>query len=204
MNEQEAKLALVESKLSAFCDDYLTMDAEESLTALFDACEICEELNLTRGHPDIWAAAIAYAFCRMNFLLDGGSPGGLELSREEFFSFFEGCNRSTVTQKATKIERELEFHHGHPLFSLPDVVNGLPRFVELASGFIGLEEERTIEIEIASEEESRRIEEVLRQRKQLAEEEKRKRADEQKRKREEARAKKREEERKIQPELFDL
>ena len=138
MNEKEAKLALIEIGLQGFFDEHLNLEAEESLAALYDAVSVCEELNLTRGDPNVWVAAIAYAFCRMNFLLDGGSPSGLSLGRDAFFAFFEGCNRSTVTQKATKVEQALEFHHGHPLFSLPDVVNALPRFVELSNGLIGL------------------------------------------------------------------
>lgn len=205
MNKEEAMLALIEIKLSAFCDEYLIMDAEESFAALFDACIESEALNLTRGNPDVWAAAIAYAFCRMNFLLDGGSPAGLSVSREEFFAFFEGCNRSSVGQKATKIERALDFHHGHPYFCLPDVVNALPRFAALPNGLIGLadQEGRSLEIGFLGEEESRELEVLLRQHEQALQEEKDQKAEEQRRKRLEALEKKREEERKIQPE-FDF
>jgi len=206
MNEKEAKLELIGIGLAGFCDEYLNLQAEEPLETLFFATVECEELNLTRGDPDAWAAAIAYAFCRMNFVLDGGSPAGLSISRDEFFSFFEGCKRSTVTQKATKIERALEFHHGHPYFSLPDVVDGLPRFVELSNGLIGLADSGRVPVEIhmMDEGESQRFEEELRERERLAEEKKRKVAEERERKRLEALEKKREEERRIQPELFDL
>lgn len=203
MNETEAKLGLIECGLGAFCDDHLTMGAEEPLAALFDATVECDALNLTRGDPDVWAAGIAYAFCRMNFILDGGSPCGLEMTRDEFFSFFTDCNRSTVTQKATKIERELEFHHGHPCYSLPGAINGLPRLVELPGGFIGMEKKRSIEISFMDEEESRQLEEDLRKHELKKQEKKEQKAAEREKKRQEELAKKREEERKIQPE-FDF
>jgi len=206
MNEKEAKLELIGIGLAGFCDEYLNLQAEEPIETLFFAAVECEELNLTRGDPNVWAAAIAYAFCRMNFVLDGGSPSGLNVTRDEFFSFFEGCNRSTITQKATKVERALEFHHGHPYFSLPDVVDGFPRIVELPSGLIDLVNVGRIPVEISmmDEEESRRLEEELRERARLAEDKKRKAEEDGKRKRLAALEKKREEERKIQPELFDL
>jgi hypothetical protein len=199
MDKKEAKLALIEIGLSGFCDEYLTMEAEEPLASLFDACVAHEGLNLTRGDPDGWAAAIAYAFCRMNFLLDGGSPAGLRLERDEFFAFFEGCNRSTVGQKATKIEKALDFHHGHPRFSMPDVVNALPRLIELPTGLIGLAHSNALpaEIRLMNAEKSRLAEEEQLERERLAEEERRS-------KRLAELEKKREEERKIQPELFDL
>ena len=206
MDEQEAKLALIEIGLRGFCDEYLNMEADEPLAALFDASVECDEVNLMRGNLDVWAAAIAYAFCRMNFLLDGGSPSGLSLSRDEFFSFFEGCNRSTVTQKATKIELALEFQHGHPLFGLPDVINDMPRFIELPNGLISMEKSAPLPVEISlmDEEESRQFEEALRLREQLALDKKQKAEEEKRCQRLEALEKKREEERKIQPELFDL
>ncbi len=202
MNKKEAKLALVEISLRGFCDEFLNMEAEEPLAEIFEAAIECGALNLTRGDPDLWAAGIAYAFCRMNFLLDGGSPSGLSLSRDDFFTFFEDCNRSTVTQKATKIERALGFHHGHPLFSMPDVLNSMPHFVELSNGMISIE--RPIEISSMDEEESREFEEVLHLRAQEKLKKKQKAEAEQRRKRQEAQEKKREEERKVQPELFDL
>lgn len=206
MNKEEAKLRLVEIQLGAFCDEYLTSDSEEPLATLFAACGLCEAFNLARGNPEVWAAGIAYAFCRMNFLLDGGSPCGLEISRDEFFSFFEGCNRSTVTQKATKIERELDFFHGHPLFSMPDVINGLPQFVELPNEMISIVPQKSLPVEIClmDEEESRQFEEELRVRELVAQEKKDKAADEQRKQRLAALEKKREKERKIQPELFDF
>lgn len=96
MTKQEAMLAQIEISLQAFCDEFLNIQAEEPLARLLEATEQCPDLNLTRGDPDVWAAAIAYAFARMNFLLDDAGP--MHIERSEFFAFFEGCNKSTVTQ----------------------------------------------------------------------------------------------------------
>lgn len=202
MNKQEAKRELIEICLAGFCDEFLNLDAEKTLATVYEAVIECDALHLSRGNPDVWAAGIAYAFCRMNFLFDGGSPSGLSLSRNEFFTFFEGCSRSTVTQKATKIEQALEFHHGHPLFSMPDVLNSMPRFVELPNGMISIE--RPVEISVMDVEESRELEEALRLREQEKREKKKKVQAERQKKRQEALEQQREEERKIQPELFDL
>lgn len=202
MNKDE-RLSLIEHMLAGFCGKFLPQDVERLLAYLLDACADCEALNLARGNPEVWAAAIACAFCRMNFILDGGSPCGLNITRDQFFAFFSGCNRSTVTQKATKIERELNFHHGDPFFSLPSVINGLPRLVELPGGFVGMESAPSVEISFMDEEESRRFDEELRFREQEQQKEKQREAEEREKKRLEEIARKREEERKTQPE-FDF
>jgi hypothetical protein len=203
MTEQEAKLTLIEMKLQAFLEELLPDEAMSPLLALWEAAEQCPALNVTRGNPDVWAAAIAYAFARMNFLLDDDGP--LHIERAEFFEFFEGCSRSTVTQKATRIEKALDFGHGHPDFCLPEVVDAMPKMVQLPNGmivpeklFVGeLHDGREIEISLMSEEESREVEQRLAAQQREREEEKT-------RQRHEALRQKREEERKTQPDLFDL
>jgi len=100
MTEQEAKLTLIEMKLQAFLWEFLPEEAMSPRVALWEAAEQCRALNVTRGDPDVWAAAIACAFARMNFFLDDDGP--LHIERAEFF---EGCNRSTVTQKANGNEQ---------------------------------------------------------------------------------------------------
>ncbi len=203
MTEQEAKLTLIEMELQRFLEQFLPDEAMPQLVALWEAAENCKVLNLTRGDPDTWAAAIAYAFARMNFLLD--DPGELHIDRAEFFDFFEGCNRSTVTQKAARIERILKIGYGHPNFCLPEVVEAMPRFRQLPNGMIVPEslnlgksaDGREIEVSFMNEEESKELD------RQLAEQE-RAREEEQTRLRHEELRRKREEERKTQPDLFDL
>jgi hypothetical protein len=204
MNEREAKLTLIEMKLQEFLEELLPEEAMEPLVALWQAAQKCSELNLTRGDPDIWAAGIAYAFARMNFLLDDDGP--LHIERAEFFEFFAGCNKSTVTQKAARIEQTLDFGYGHPDFCLPQVVDAMPRFVRLPNGMVLPErifdrlcsdDEREIEISFADEAQSKEIE------RRLAEEQ-RARKEEKTRQRHEELRRTREEERKTQPDLFDL
>lgn len=164
---------------------------------------ICSELNLTRGNPETWAAAIAYAFARMNFLLDDDGP--LHIDRSTFFDFFTGGSRSTVTQKATRIEKALHVYHGHPDFCLPEIVDAMPRMVQLPNGMIAPGDFLSgtpgdgpkIGVSFLNEEESVVLEQQLQERERAWKEE-------QKGKRHEALRRKREEERKSQPELFDL
>ena len=85
MKKKEVTLDLIDKGLSDFCDEYLNPYAEKPFKALCSAVAESEELDVIRGKPEVWVAGIAYAFCRMNFLLDGGSPGGVSLSRDEFF-----------------------------------------------------------------------------------------------------------------------
>lgn len=203
MTEQEAKLALIEMGLLAFREQFLPDEAFPCVDALWDAAQQSKKLNLTRGDPDTWAAAIAYAFARINFLLD--DEGELHIERDEFFAFFPTCSRSTVTQKATRIEKTLNFYHGHPNFCLPQIVEAMPRFRQLPNGMIVPEKlvlgetgnGREIEIGFLDEEDSKELE------RQLAEQE-RAREEEKMRIRHEELRRKREEERKTQPDLFNL
>ena len=203
LTEHEAKLSIIEIMLQAFCDRFLNLQAEEPLYTLWEAVQECQELNVFRGDPDTWAAAIAYAVARMNFLLDDEGP--LHIERSAFFDLFEGCNRSTVAQKATRIEKTIEYYHGHPDFCLQEVVEAMPRFRQLSNGMIVPEsvnlgksaDGRDIEISFMSEEESKELERQIVERKRAEEEEKT-------RLRHEELRKKREEERKTQPDLFDL
>ena len=203
MNEREAELALIEMGLQGFCEQFLPDEAEPHLAALRDAAQKCDQLNVMRGNPNTWAAALAYAFARMNFLLDDEGP--LHIDRGEFFDFFEGCSRSTVTQKATRIEKALNFYHGHSEFCLPKVVNAIPSMVQLPNGMIVPEkllvgdssDDREIEVGFLSKEESLEVERKI-------QEQQRAREEEDKRKRHEELRKKRKEERKTQPDLFDF
>lgn len=203
MTEQEAKLTLIEMKLQAFREEFLPQEAMSPLVALWKAAEQCPALNVSRGNPDVWAAAIAYAFARMNFLLDDDGP--MHIERAEFFEFFEGCNKSTVTQKATRIEKALHFGHGHPDFCLPEIVDAMPKLVQLSNGMVvpdslvigRLHDGREIEISLAGEAETQGIERELTAPQRAREEEKT-------RQRHEALRRKREEDRKTQPDMFDL
>ena len=204
MGKDDNNLVLIETALQEFSKQFLLTDhAPQCLKALWTATQECPTLNLTRGDPQTWAAAIAYAFARMNFLLDDKGPQHIE--RSKFFNFFEGCSRSTVTQKATRIEKALNFCYGHPDFCLPEVVDAIPRFVQLPNGMIVPEksvdrlpdDNRKIEIEILNEEESRKLEEELLDRE-------RKREEEERRALQERHRKKREKESKNQPDLFDF
>lgn len=203
MNEQEAQFELIERRLQGFCEQFLSEEALPHLATLWDAAKTCRKMNLTRGAPNTWAAALAYAFARMNFLLDDEGP--LHIDRSEFFGFFAGCSRSTVTQKATRIEKALNFYYGHPDFCLPQVTEAIPRMVQLPNGMVVPEkfvigessDSRLIEIEFLDEEESRELERQLREQKRAREEEKRQ-------KRREELRRKREEECKTQLDLFDL
>ncbi len=203
MKEHKAKLTLIEMRLQGFCEQFLSKEAEPHLMALWEAAGRSRKLNLTRGDPNIWAAAFAYAFARMNFLLDDEGP--LHIERNDFFDFFAGCSRSTVTQKATRIEKTLNFYHGHPDFCLPEVVDAIPRMVQLPNGMIVPEkflagesgDGREIEIGVLDKEKSRERERQLQEQKRAREEEK-------KQKRIEEFRRKREEESKTQPDLFDL
>ena len=204
MGKHDNNLVLIEIALQEFNKQFLLADATpQCLTALWKAAQECRTLNLTRGDPKTWAAAIAYAFARMNFLLDDKGPQHIE--RSKFFDFFAGCSRSTVTQKATATEKALNCRYGHPDFCLPEVVDAIPRFVQLPNGMIVPEKsvdrepdgKCKIEIELLNEEESRKLEEELIAREREKEEEKR-------RARNEKLRKKREKESKNQPALFDF
>ena len=204
MGKRDDNLIQIEIALQEFSKQFLLADhTPQCLTALWKAVQKCRTLNLTRGDPKTWAAAITYAFARMNFLLD--DKGLQHIERSQFFDFFEGCSRSTVTQKATAIEKALNFCYGHPDFCLPEVVDAIPRFVQLPNGMIVPEKsvdrkpdsKRKIEIETLNEEDSRKLEKEMVERERKREEGKRHALHEKLRK-------KREKESKNQPDLFNF
>ena len=76
-------------------------------------------LALSRGRPEIWAAAIVYAIAQLNFLFDPDHDS--YFPADEICSAF-GTKKSTVYNKALMIRRSLGLEMGDERFCSPELV----------------------------------------------------------------------------------
>ncbi len=90
------------------------------------------QLSLQRGRGGIWAAAIIYAIAQLNFLFDPETEPCI--SPDDICEFFD-TKKSTVSNKAGLIRKELDLYYGHPDVCSPDLVSSFS-FHETPEGFI--------------------------------------------------------------------
>lgn len=164
-----------------------------------------KRLDLTRGRKEIWAAAIVSVIARLNFLFDPELERPLSPSQiSEFFK----CNRNTVANKATGIERACELAMPEPRLCRQEIVDALT-CVESPGGLIltalnGLE----IVCEFLEGEEAEELERQIAEEERLlereAEEKRARQAEANRRIAEDKKRAKRERLREVQPALFDF
>ena len=119
---------LIDSFSEIHFDKEITDFCRELLTELKDN----EFLDISQGRPEIWASAIIIVIARMNFLFDKTIPYSLK-GLDAVCDFF-CANKSTTTQKAVKIQDELEVGMGNPKYTRAEISDKL-RVVQLPNGF---------------------------------------------------------------------
>ncbi|MFH1982402.1 MAG: DUF6398 domain-containing protein [Pseudomonadota bacterium] len=85
---------------------------------LCDTIAGTEGLNLHRGRPEIWSAAIVHAIAQLNFLLDPETPNHLTVG--ELASWF-GVKKQTMSNKSSLIRDTVELFHDDARFCAPHV-----------------------------------------------------------------------------------
>jgi len=90
------------------------------------------KLSIQRGRVEIWAGAIIYAIAQLNFLFDPEME--ICISPDEICEFF-GAKKSTVSNKAGQIRKELDLYYGHPDICTPELIEKLS-FYETEDGFL--------------------------------------------------------------------
>lgn len=83
-----------------FCEKYLDDEYAELCEKLIRKMSRKRNVPYLSGRMDIWAAGILYALGRINFVFEPGD--GPFTTRDELCAFF-GTNKSTTSQRATKI-----------------------------------------------------------------------------------------------------
>ena len=73
---------------------------------------------ITGGKKEVWASAVVYVIARLNFLFDLSSPH--YLPPDEICGFF-GTKKSTISAKASEIEKACRIRMGHDGLCSPDI-----------------------------------------------------------------------------------
>ena len=91
-----------------------------------------DEFSLTRGRPEIWAAAILYVVAQLNFIFDPENPHHMTA---EALCDDLGTKPSTVCNKALRIRKDCDIRFGDPEYSLPEMADMFSVY-ETKDGFI--------------------------------------------------------------------
>ena len=97
--------------LGPFCDECLNEEFEPPLVRALE--KLCRKRPspLLSGRPQTWAAGIAYAIYRDNWVLDRSRS--FHMSAAELADYF-GVAKSTAANKASQISKMLKIDHFNP------------------------------------------------------------------------------------------
>jgi hypothetical protein len=172
MNEERTKeiIELVRS----FGARYLNEELIACTIRLCIALGQNSKLTIIRGKKEIWAASIVYVIARANFLFDKKNENFLTA---DLICDFFGTNKITTANKATVIGKTLNISVADKKFCTNELVDSLS-FVMTKGGFL-LPKKRVetlvdtlveeVVYEMADEEESRKIEQFMAEKKKQEE-----------------------------------
>lgn len=120
------------SLIKAFCDAHLNDEYHSYAMELMARITCQPDLNLSRGRPEIWAAAIVTIIARLNFLFDKADPDAITMG--DISSFF-GTVKSTTGNKATALEKACNLGMCEPGLCRDEIAEALT-FYETSKGFI--------------------------------------------------------------------
>ena len=135
MDEKEKKirqLAEIKNLLAEFSTQYLTEELAGYVFTLLEKLGRKRAYSITRGKKEVWASAIVYVIARLNFLFDTKNPS--YLTADVICDFF-GTKKSTVSTKATDIEKACNIRMGEEGLCSSDISDSLS-FVQLTNGMI--------------------------------------------------------------------
>ncbi|HME55524.1 MAG TPA: DUF6398 domain-containing protein [Candidatus Lokiarchaeia archaeon] len=110
----EAKRADIMSRVASFCDEVLNEEIKLLCLKLIDKMARKHNVPFLTGNPRIWAAAIVHMIARNNFLFDRKKSPSTSAAD---ICFYFDTNTSTVSQKATAIEKLMKIRMIDPEFS---------------------------------------------------------------------------------------
>jgi hypothetical protein len=201
MDDKTQRLNEIRNLLLPFCTEHLNEELTGYVMSLLEKLGRKRVISITRGKPEIWAAAIVYVIARLNFLFDKENPYCLTADR--IADFFE-ASKSTASQKATLIEKACNISMGEKDLCSEEI-SEMFEFVETPDGFILPKKwlkERITEVSFMDEEESKEFETQLAEQKKQEKLEKRKRREQLEALRRQKKAEERKEKFKDQEDLF--
>ena len=157
--------------VESFCERYFTGELTTCALKLCDKLSRIRKLDITRGKKEIWAASIVYVIARVNFLFDKANNNFL--TSDIICDFFD-TRKTTTGNKATSIEKALNIGLGDTNYCTTEIIESFS-FLETIDGFIlpqkmANDMVRDIVIRAAYEEESRKINEFMAEKKRQEEE----------------------------------
>lgn len=118
--------------LEGFCKEHLNPELSGYAFTLWEHLGRKRTFSITGGKKEVWASAVIYVIARLNFLFDRTST--CPLTPDTICTFF-GTKKSTVSSKATEIEKACKIRMGHEGLCTPDIPDSLS-FVQLPNGLI--------------------------------------------------------------------
>ena len=158
-DKAEIKLE-IEENITGFWRKYILEEYLEYSLKLLGILSRKRTLDIRRGQPAIWSAAIVYVIARLNFLFDPGSP--VRLTPDVICSHF-GTNKHSTGTKATAIELACNLGPGAKGLCIPEITDAFTVY-RTPEGFLipkNMVDNPKWEIEIMNEKESIEFEKLL-------------------------------------------
>jgi tetratricopeptide (TPR) repeat protein len=140
MKEKIDVIEQVEKLIMSFSKRNLTEEEEEICLHIWKKLTRKRNMDITRTRPDIWAGAVIWSFCRVNFKYEE------DINLENVCAFFKN-KKSTIGNKAGEIIKILKIDYFSPEFSTRKIQEHDPlNFLTLVAddGKQVLEEEKAI------------------------------------------------------------
>ncbi|MBC8442307.1 MAG: hypothetical protein H8D87_21790 [Deltaproteobacteria bacterium] len=160
------QLKKITNLIHSFCDENLNNELEHYAVNLCNELDSRQEINITRGKIEIWAASIIYAIARLNFLFDRENE--YYISTDTVCDYF-GTKKTTIGNKATQIEKICDIHNDIEKYCRQDIIDSFT-FYETKEGLIipkNMMNDFEIVYEIADEEETETIEKFMEEKRQI-------------------------------------
>jgi hypothetical protein len=130
--KKAARIKEVQELMDAFSQKHLTPELADYVRKLWEQIGRKRNFVITGGKPEIWASAVVYVIARINFLFDRSNPH--YLTPDVICDFF-GTKKTTVSTKATQIEKTCQIRLGQEGLCSPDLSDSFT-FVQLPNGMV--------------------------------------------------------------------
>ena len=130
---EKAQIASIAEELigltGKFCDSVLNAECAELAEKLILKMKRKRDVPFLHGRPDVWAGAIIYALCQINFLFDPKAEA--HTTPDQIAGHF-GVGRNYVSQKAKQVRDMFRLRPWDPDFSTREMLESDPalRMVE--------------------------------------------------------------------------
>ncbi len=130
--KKAARIKEVQDLLDAFSQAHLTPELAGYARKLWEQIGRKRNYVITGGKPEVWASAVIYVIARVNFLFDRSNPHYLP---PDVICGFFGTRKSTVSAKATEIERTCRIQMGQEGLCSTELSDSFT-FVQLSNGMV--------------------------------------------------------------------